>query len=411
MLESNEAEHDLTAARLTSAFYACTRESVSPPEYLDAQVITGIRLCQFLREETLSPSVMDAWKLHIQCNRRHRMRESIDGLYNIVTPYDKHRGGRFDAVERFIAHNPIRILPSLGPYFRAMFFTGPAVNTILLAEDVPSDVAETTFQLLDLFMHLCHGHLKASTYDFMFELRRDIPVPDYFLTPEYGEAEHIARKAACCLWDNGYTDSALSRSFVSAALKHGIESTLIREAVSSKTSLRQRLRDSIMDTSLGMYLRRIVHRPPLYKGPIGLVQAEGRDPNVYLLCRARDPRTGGEIVWRRWVPSDSVILRLGLTPSDVVRIGPQELFSTTMEGPLLIDLHEVAEYRNLLERTVVHRLLHFGLGTKSLLEGIYRRGSEGRANGASKYDDFVPAPAQVDAPFSVMPIYGVTSST
>ena len=112
--------------------------------------------------------------------------------------------------------------------------TGPSINTVVLSEKVRSDPHDMIFQIMDMFMHLVHGHLKRRTFDLSFELRRVPDVPDQFLTPEYGTAEHVARKAACCLWSDYYSDSALSYAFVMSAAANGIAPGVIRSAVQNR---------------------------------------------------------------------------------------------------------------------------------------------------------------------------------
>jgi hypothetical protein len=368
---------DATEAAITGAQAA---DGAAPDEHPDPlpdafrdQLAVLAQLAALYHEGIIPDAVLDAWRQHVADNKSEGVLDCPNGVCNrveLVLP-DRRRRLLQEAIEVFFRQNPVRVADSLGGHLRAVFFTGPRVNTIVLSAAVRADPIDMTFQVIEIFMHYMNGHLRGGTYDFLLELRRDKPIPSRFLTSRYGEFEGKTRRVACCLWDDAYSESVLDPALMRTALRQpGVSTSLIRVVIGNKPYFRAGVLQYLLKTPLVSVLRSHIHAPPLYHGPVAVVKApDSVDINVYLLQRIKQPGDSKAAVYRRWIPSESVLQHLGLALDDVIRI-PWEQIAQFEEADILIDSREVESIREILEKTVVYSLSNLFRNAKSRLRGI-----------------------------------------
>lgn len=346
-------------------------ESVISASFSDRLTVLA-QLASLYRKGMVSPEVIDAWKIHVADNRADKVSDCPDGVCSRVdiVPSDNRQALFKGPMAQFFRRNPVRVTESLGEHVRAIFFTGPRVNTIVLSSDVVSDRTDMTFQAMEFFMHYATGQMKGGTYDFIPEFRRDRPVPTEFLSPRYGEFEGKVRKITCCLWDDTYSESMLDSPFIRTALSQpGLNPQVMRAIVRDKESFRAVLVSQLLQSSIVQGVRNRIHVPPVYGGPIAVVKApDDVDINVYLLQQVARRDSNEVYIRRRWIPSETILSHLGISLNDVARISWEQLMSYE-EDTILIHPAEVEELRNILASTVTYAHANVFLSGRARLRG------------------------------------------
>lgn len=377
------------------------RENIEPDLgqalHTDSLLSAYSDLTTLVEEGHASEDILVAWEGHVQDNRRRRRVACVGDACSEIegARCDDHE--RLDEVARFLARNPVRVVPSLGGLLRAALFTGPQVNTIVVPQGIETNSLEMAFLVMECVCHRSLQHVDVGTYDFHLELRRDVRVPDRFVTPELGTIVAEARRAACCLWDDAYRSPlTMRRTLLRSALRlNDVSPRLLRTAAERKSSLRIRILRQLMDNALVQGLRHRIHRPALYRGPVAAVQARG-DMNVYLLHYSHDKKTGEVLPYRRWIPSDVVLGELGLCRDDVAPWSWDEV-QRIPEAPLLIDPGEVRRLREILSETTEFKILRTPGVPSARLRGMLELEPDAT-------DDLPPPPPRGDDARRLAPI-------
>jgi len=322
-----------------------------PPSWTD-QCAALVDLAILERSGALSSAIIDSWRSHVSANRARSCFLPAQNFVEVRWPRPSS-----NLIEPFLRSNPIEVVDGLGREVKAALFTGPYCNKFVLSRAILKDPTETAFLIYHMLMHLLGGHMRNRTYGFRIEYTRGKAVPLLQDLPAYHDEENWADDTATCLWDGAYSSSALTWAYAKLLAKAGqdcvgVDPPLIRAMLRDRSWFRQSIFNRLPFSSRVLRsLRNLLYPPVSYTGPAAVVHGSSR--SVYFVCKdPRDPK----LIWKRWVPSQRVLARLGIAAEDVVPVEDAEL-EHYRPGRLLIEPIEVDHARQLLERSLqlVHR--------------------------------------------------------
>ncbi len=340
------------------------------------QIEVVVQLASLYYRGLISARVHELWKAHVARNRCE-VDERHSSHPHFFVQGKERRTIVQPAITEFFDRNPVCVVDCLGDRVSAICFTGPHANSILVSKDSIKDDVSLTFQVLEIFMHYVIGHVRSDTFGVLIEFRRDRPVPPAYLTPRLGDFEGAARSAVSCLWSDEYSASFLTApvNLRVALQRPGVTPELVRLATREKSCFRGGIQ-AFLSRSLGALAERF-GGPPSFSGPVAIVKApDNVDINVYLLQVVTSRDGSKRAICRRWIPSEAVLHRLGVSLGDVIRV-PWTLLVTFPEETMLIDPKEVASIADVLATTRTYSLLNRLRGSlggyKAHLKGVLDR--------------------------------------